>query len=124
MRPLPVTSLAGAPPFVLGMARIRGAPVAVVDLGALLGSTEPPQATRFLTLKLKGRRVALAVEGVVGLRQLEPDVLSDLPPLLAHAEQEAVATMGTLDAELLISLEATRIIPDTLWPRLEAGASS
>jgi purine-binding chemotaxis protein CheW len=122
LRPLPVAPFPGVPAFVLGLARIRGAAVPVVDLGALLGSPEPPQATRFLSLRLDDRRVALAVESVLGLRQLAPEALSELPPLLANADQAAVGAIGTLDAELLLSLETARIVPDTLWPLLDAGA--
>jgi purine-binding chemotaxis protein CheW len=123
MRPLPAAPFPGAPPFVLGIARIRGAAVPVVDLGALLGSLEPSQATRFLTLRVDDRRVALAVECVLGIRQLPPEMLSELPPLLANADQEAVTAIGTLDAELLLSLETTRIVPDSLWPLLDAESS-
>ncbi len=96
----------------------------VVDLGALLGSAEPSLPTRFLTLRLEDRRVALAVKSVVGVRELAPDVLSELPLLLAQADQTAVAAIGMLDAELLLSLEATRIVPDRLWPLLDAGGSA
>ena len=124
MRPLPAEPFPGTPPFVMGLARIRGAAVPVIDLGALLGSKEPPLPTRFLTLRLDDRRVALAVESVVGVRELAPDVLSELPLLLAHADQTAVAAIGTLDAELLLSLETTRIVPDRLWPLLDAGGSA
>ena len=91
MRPLPAAPFPGAPPFVVGVARIRGAAVPVVDVGALLGSPEPSQATRFLSLRLDGRRVALAVESVLGLRQLTPEAQSELPPLLAQAGQEVVS---------------------------------
>lgn len=40
MRPLPVEPLMGAPPFVLGLATIRGFPTPVVDVGRLLGPSE------------------------------------------------------------------------------------
>ena len=124
MRPLPTVPFPGAPAFVLGVARIRGAAVPVVDLGALLGSPEPSQATRFLTLRLDDRRVALAVEDVLGVRQLASALFSDLPPLLASADQEAVVAIGTLDSELLLLLEATRVLPDRLWPLLDAGGAA
>jgi purine-binding chemotaxis protein CheW len=65
MRPLPVTADPLAPPFVLGVARVRGTQMPVVDLGALLGARLPPQPARFLSLRLEGRGVILAVEGVV-----------------------------------------------------------
>src|SRR5215468_8425951 len=78
MRPLPVEPLAGAPSFVLGLAVIRGAAIPVVDVAG-----ETPG--RFVTLRLGARRIALAVEAVLGLAALEPATLSGLPPLLDGA---------------------------------------
>jgi purine-binding chemotaxis protein CheW len=111
MRPLPVEPVAGAPAFVLGLARIRGAATPVVDLGALLGAPGEPAATRFLTLRLGGRAAALAVEEVLGVRELGA-ASGPLPPLLAGAPAEAVAEVGALDGELLFVLEAGSLVPE------------
>jgi purine-binding chemotaxis protein CheW len=122
MRPLAVAPLAGVPAFVRGLSVIRGRPVPVVDLGALLSSSEPSKPTRFVTLRLDVRRVALAVEAVLGIQEL-PGTLSSLPPLLAEASAEAVSAVGTLDAELILVLEAGRLVPDTVWTGLDADGS-
>jgi purine-binding chemotaxis protein CheW len=54
MRLLPVSPLADAPPFVRGLAIIRGQAVPVVDLGALLG--EPAVAvTRLVLVRVEER---------------------------------------------------------------------
>jgi purine-binding chemotaxis protein CheW len=122
MRPLPVAPLAGAAPFVRGLSLIRGTPVPVLDLGAMLFGSEPPSPTRFVTLRLEARRVALALEAVLGVRAF-PGTLASLPPLLVDASSEAVSAIGSLDAELLLVLEATRLVPDSLWRGLAAEAS-
>jgi purine-binding chemotaxis protein CheW len=122
LRPLPTARLPGIPKCVLGAARIRGNPTPVVDLGILLGASDPLEATRFLVLNLGERRVALAVEEVVGVRRLGSESLSELPSLLASADTELVATVGALDGELLLSLDAARLVPETLW-RAVPGAS-
>lgn len=122
MRPLPVTPLARSPAFVRGLSVIRGGPVPVVDLGALLGGSDPEKATRFVTLRLDGRCVALAVDGVLGVQDLT-GTLSSLPPLLADASAEAVSALGVLDAELVFVLEAARLVPDSVWQALEARGS-
>src|SRR5205085_1730186 len=70
MRPLPVEPVAGAPPFVLGVTLLRGAPAPVIDGGALLGSGRS-QPTRFVTLRVGERRAVLAVEAVLGVRTLD-----------------------------------------------------
>src|ERR1039458_3558579 len=69
MRPLPIGPLAGAPPGVSGLAVIRGAPVPVVDLSRLFSSDVgyiEVAPTRFVTVRVGQRVVALAVDRVEG----------------------------------------------------------
>jgi purine-binding chemotaxis protein CheW len=124
MRPLPVEPLSGTPPFLLGLSVIRGAPVPVVDLGALVGSPEPRETSRYLTVEAGARRVALALEAVLGVRELDATTFDRLPPLRADARADAIASVAALDRRLLLVLEAARLIPEELWRALtEAGAS-
>ena len=115
MRPLPVSAVAGAPPFVRGVAVIRGLPVPVVDAASALGdSGEPfPLVTRFVALRIADRRVALGVCEVIGVREIGGEQLAELPPLLATASEHVVAAMGTLDSELLMVLRAGKLVPET-----------
>jgi purine-binding chemotaxis protein CheW len=117
MRPLPIEPFPGVPGFVSGLSIVRGTAVPVIDLGALLGSLEPPNATRFVTVKVASRQVSLAVEEVVGICEL-PGTLSALPPLLGDAAGDAVSAVATLDAGLLLVLQAARLVPDSLWETL------
>jgi purine-binding chemotaxis protein CheW len=121
MRPLPVEPLSSTLPFVTGIAIIRGIPVPVVDAGAVLGTGEPPNPSRFVSLQVDGRSVALAVEGVVGIRDLTAEVFGDLPPLLREVAPDVVSAIGVLDAAFLAVLRATCILPDSTWSAL-AGA--
>jgi purine-binding chemotaxis protein CheW len=114
MRPQPLEPLTSAPGFVVGVAVIRGVAVPVVDVGALLGSSEPPRPTRFITLAIGQRSVALAVEGIVGVRILPDDALEELPPLLRDASLAAVERIGTLDASLLVVLRTARMVTDAV----------
>jgi len=118
MRPLPVESISGTPPFVIGLAVIRGAAVPVIDVAVLLGGTRSVP-TRFVTFKVGERRAALVVDAVVGVRSLEKETLRDLPPLLQDAGGGAVESIGTFDAEILIVLRAIRLVPETVWASLE-----
>jgi purine-binding chemotaxis protein CheW len=121
MRPLPVEPLADAPSFVSGLSIIRGAPTPVVDTGALLGFADDAVPTRFVTVKTGDRIVALAVEGVIDVRELSSESLDALPPLLADAASDVVSAVGTLDAELLVVLRAARAVPDSVWQVLDVG---
>lgn len=120
MRPLDVDPLAGAPRFVSGVTVIRGIPVPVVNVASLLLG-ESRQSGRFVTVRAGARVVALAVAEVAGVGALPSDVLRDLPPLLGEAHGEAVASMGVLDAELLVILRAARLIPEDVWSAIGTG---
>lgn len=111
MRPLPAEPVAGMPAFVRGLSVIRGTPTPVVDLDALLGAPPTDAIARYVTMRIDGRRVALAVEEVLGLRAIDPSTLQDLPPLLRNAAADVIETVGTLDTHLLAALRATRILP-------------
>jgi purine-binding chemotaxis protein CheW len=124
MRPQPVEPLTSAPGFVIGVAVIRGVAVPVVDVGALLGSPEPPRPTRFVTLAIGTRSVALAVEGIVGVRSLPRDALEELPPLLRDARHDAVERIGTLDASLLVVLRTARMVTDAVLNALTRDRSA
>ncbi len=115
MRPLPVEPLPGMPSFVTGLAVVRGAPVPVVDLARATGSVDHDSSTRFVLLDVDGRRVALSVARVVGIRALDPDQISKMPPLLSGPDTEVLGAVGTLDAGLLLVLRATRLIPPEAW---------
>ena len=123
MRPLRVEPLAGAPDFVLGLAIVRGAPVPVVDLGACLsGERGPAGLTRFVTLRLGERRVSVALEAVIGVRSLDRAALEGAPALLGDGRSGAIAAIGRLDRELLLVLDAARILPPAAWDAVEATA--
>lgn len=115
MRPLPIQLLREAPPFVLGIAIIRGASVPVVDLGALLGRDEaaPPLFQRFLCLKLAGRAVALAVDAVLHIIEYPADQLDSLPPLLEQAASGIIERLCMADAELHMMLSSSKLLEAT-----------
>lgn len=120
MRPLPVEPVAGAPHFVQGLTVVRGAPIPVVDAARLLGGSSI-RAERFLTLLVAGRRIALAVGAVLGVRPLPSASLAEMPPLLHDARADVIAAIGLLDAELLLVLRSARLLPDEAWAAAAAA---
>jgi len=121
MRPLPVEPVPDLPPFVLGVALIRGVAVPVIDAARLLGAAGSALPTRYVTLRVGERQVALAVCAVIGVRLVSGAALADIPPLLNDAHAGTVAAIGTLDAELLLVLQASRLVPDSIWATLALG---
>ncbi len=119
MRPLPIEPLTNTPDFILGMARIRGAAVPVVLLSGLFqGDQCCNDSTRFVTLRVGQRSVALAVQGVIGVADLSEQVFGDLPPLLKTVRTELIQRLGTLDAEFLVMLDTARLVPESIWQAL------
>ena len=122
LRSPPVMPVAGTPAWVKGVAVIRGAMVAVVDLGIMLGSGfGGSMQARLVTLRVGSRVVALAVDSVVGVREFERSVLSEVPPMLSQAHPEVLTAVGMLDRELLMELDGSRIISEQELDRLEAS---
>jgi len=119
MRPLPVVALFDMPSFVLGVAVIRGEPTPVVALGNLLGALHGAPM-RFVTVRVGPRTVALAVDAVIGVRDLAAMATVDLPPLLGEASTEVLSRMGALDSELLVVLQSAGRVPETLWQDISA----
>jgi len=119
MRALPIEPLEGVPHFVRGLAVIRGAPIPVVHATRLLDAEEP-QPSRFVTVRAGDRRVAVAVDSVLGIRPIAVRLLLDLPPLLGDARAEVISAVGTLDGEFLIVLRSARLVPEDVWSGLEA----
>ena len=121
MRPLPIEALAGMPPFVLGLAMIRGRATPVVELARLLGDECSPRINRFVTLRAGERFVALAVESVDGVRALDKKSFESMPALLGSERAEVVASVATLDSQFLLVLRAARLIPEEHWAGLAAA---
>lgn len=90
MRPLPIEAVAGAPPYVAGLAVVRGAAVPVVALDLLLGRPCAP-FSRFVLVAAGTRRAVLAVAGLTGVTDLSAGVLESLPPCCSISEQRCWA---------------------------------
>jgi purine-binding chemotaxis protein CheW len=119
MRPLAVEPIAGMPAFVRGVSLIRGLPTPVVDLGVVLGALGGV-AERLVTLRLGERQVALAVDAVLGVRDLDLSTVQELPPLLRGAQKDIIDAIGMLDDEILMVLRAGWELPDEVWQALAA----
>ncbi len=119
MRPRPIETLADMPAFVLGLSLVRGALIPVVDVGAVLGADDSPRTTRFLTLRIGERCVALAVEAVIGVRNISAGSLQQLPPLLREATTSVIADIATLDESFLLVFRAARLLTKEMQDALD-----
>jgi purine-binding chemotaxis protein CheW len=121
-RPLPIEPVPGTPPFLLGLAVIRAIPVPVIDLAKLVGIPKAVSIDRFVVLGRGSRRVAVAAEEVIGLREIENSRLWSLSPILAEADSSVMTSVSVNDCSLLFVLQAARMVPDAFWRDLEPTA--
>jgi len=118
MRPFPIESLADVPPFVRGVAIIRGIPTPVVDLGAMLGRLNEC-VERFVIVRIGQKQIALSVSTVLGIRDLERAMMiQELPSLLKGASKDVVEEIGTLDEQVLLILREGWELPAEVWQAL------
>jgi chemotaxis signal transduction protein len=64
------------------------------------------------------RLVALAVDAVLDIREFDPTVRTQMPPLLSDACTDLVESVGALDTELFTVLKSCSIVPETIWDAL------
>jgi purine-binding chemotaxis protein CheW len=66
INPLPVTPVPRAPAFIEGVIRLRSEVIPVVDVRKRFGveATPPTRKTKFLVVRVGGRRLALVVDAV------------------------------------------------------------
>jgi purine-binding chemotaxis protein CheW len=118
MRPQPVQALADTPHYIMGVSVIRGAPVPVVDLAALLhGRSEKP--ARMVTVEAGPHTAALAVGEIAGVVAIPPASLESLSPLLGE-HSGAASSVGVIDTGVLFLLDGARMVPDDVWQALSA----
>lgn len=118
MRPLPVERLPGMPAELLGLSFVRGAAVPVVDLARVLAEGGDAHAiSRYVLVRGRDRRFALAVAAVPGIDALDDAELDAGAALAAEIAAPCVAAITRRGARSLVVLDVARLLPG----RLEGG---
>jgi purine-binding chemotaxis protein CheW len=121
MRPLPIERLPGVPPYILGLALIRGVATPVLDLAGLFGQADS-HIGRFITIKVAGRPLALAVAQVHGVVVVAREALATLPSLMRDMGSDLIDAISVRDAALLLVLDGARLLSDEALRQLEVAA--
>jgi chemotaxis signal transduction protein len=64
------------------------------------------------------RRVALAVDAVLGIHTVSAKALAQLPGLIGAVAAGFVESLGLLDTELFMLLRTGHLIPESAWSAL------
>jgi purine-binding chemotaxis protein CheW len=121
LRPLPIVPLVDLTEGVLGVSIVRGEPIPIVDGPQLFGAGQT-RCERLVILRLASRRIGLTATSVLGLRLLAPDLIGNLPPLLAADGR--VAGLAAMDGELLAVLDLARLVPLHVLSALEQRSAA
>jgi purine-binding chemotaxis protein CheW len=119
MRPLPTQALTPGIEGLDGVTVVRGRPVPVVHLGSVIGGAGENTPQRYVTVRAGERVVVLAVDEVLGLRELNETQYAEMPPLLSRGRSDAIAHIGVADSELLALLDAGRLVSPEAWRQYE-----
>lgn len=119
MRPLDVEPLPDVPPFVLGMALVRGVPVPVIDLPRLLeAQRENAPHRRWIFSRRNDQALVLAVESVDGVAELDRAALEAAPTFGSRTDDALVSAIALHEQRLFWLLETARIVPAGVWEAL------
>jgi purine-binding chemotaxis protein CheW len=116
LRPLQIQPIADAPLGVEGLSVIRGEAVPVLDLPMLLGGSRGARG-RWIVVRAGERRVALAVDAVIGIRELSASAWTELPPLVRDAGA-IIDAVAILDEQVLLVLKTGNLVPEAVWESL------
>lgn len=126
LRPLRVEPLGGLPPFVRGLCMLRGVPAPVIEVGILLrrddgvsaATPSDPNARRFVGMRTGRQPAVLAVDEVIGVRDIPLDLFYDLSSVSGPAAYEAVRG---IDDDPLLFLAAAHVVPESVWAVMESA---
>jgi chemotaxis signal transduction protein len=100
----PVARLPVMPPWVLGLAQIRGELISVIDSGRICHSTEQPSLRFVAVVDTSRGSVALAIDQVIGLRHLYADDIAATVHL-GDADREQMVRFTTTDLVSVLDVE-------------------
>lgn len=123
MRRLPIRPVTGSPPFVRGIALVRGSYIPVIDLRILLGESDEHEQNTchfFVTVQFGDQRAALETDAVIGAQHIPLSVLDPLPSLLSEAMSTFVEKLGSLNQKHLAFCSTVKLLSSLASLNLEA----
>ena len=108
----PVTRIANAPDFILGVVNLRGIIVPLVDLRQRVGLATAPgsHAGVVIVLNIAGRVVGMVVDGVSDVVRLGPADIRPAPQLGSSFDTDFLLGLGAIEERMLILLDIERLL--------------
>jgi purine-binding chemotaxis protein CheW len=102
----PITPLPGLPPFMLGVASVRGDLLSVIDLTELRGKGRVGHASLFAVVESGTRALAISVSSLLGFRTIDA---SEIETSLSDGQGEDGFTKA-VTRDLVIVIDVPRLI--------------
>ena len=112
----PVTRFPGAPPFVRGLMNLRGEVLTVVDLGLRLAPEgEPLDGGRLIVIQVDDRRLAVAVDEVLEVREITEETAGGAaPPASRGGPRNVARPLGHLDGQIVLLVDLSALVSEAL----------
>lgn len=109
---IPVENAANAPKNVKGIIRLRGDVLPVYSLRRKfnLEEREPDQDTRLIITKSNGLMIAYEADRMLGIQDLEPEQLNEVPPILESKNTSYLKQITNLDGKLVALMDHDGIL--------------
>lgn len=116
IRPLPITSVPKAPPFIDGVISLRKMAIPVVDLRRRFGLpvAEADRAERMVICSVEGRMVALVVNEVTEVRSYDREAIQPAPYYLSGQQARFFPGVCRQNDRMLLLLDLKRILSSDL----------
>jgi len=112
----PLARMPGLPPYVVGLAHLRGSLLPVIDLAARLGwpATQPSARNAIIVVLIGGQSRGLIVEAVSDLVSIGEGLLHPPPPLGDAAITTLIEGLAPMGDRMVLVLNLTGMAGDAM----------
>ncbi|MFH0976629.1 MAG: chemotaxis protein CheW [Spirochaetota bacterium] len=109
---IPIGHVPDTQPYMKGVIDLRGTIVPIVDLRVKYGMEEKAynDDTAIMITEMHNELVGLVVDSVVDVLQLSIEDIQHTPHFTAKADRDSVEGIGKVNDEIIIVLEANRML--------------
>lgn len=107
-----VIKIANSPKNIKGKINLRGEEIPVISLRRKFGfqDKDPDKDTRYLITYVDGRYIALEVDQVKGIKDIEQSDIFDVPQVLKSVNTSYLKYIAKVDGDLILLLDSDRLL--------------
>lgn len=112
IRPVALTRLPQAEQFMEGVINLRGAVIPIVSLRARFGMPRRPfdKDTRIINMDINGSLIGFIIDSIEHVQRFPVSAIEPAPALVSSVDAEYIEGVARLDDQLLIILNAARLV--------------